>query len=234
MLVPEERAALAPAVRRLYLLDVGYQRLSQELYALVDPDPADPVPRHFQHLGASFAVTARAYARAGGLPPLRHAEDVALFDALLRTGARVRHSYRVRAWTSARLVGRAPRGLSDALGYWTGEGESVAAAREGARSIERRAAVASRLRTLWTSRDAPDADLVASTAALAEVSAGALRHRLATARTLGALLVWGADRSCAGDTASLDIAEAVASLRVRIAKLRAGSAPGPAGYAASL
>jgi len=44
--------------------------LLAELEGWLDPDPADPLPRHHQHFGASLAVTVDAYRRAGGLPSM--------------------------------------------------------------------------------------------------------------------------------------------------------------------
>ncbi len=64
------RRALDPHARRSYLRDVRYRRLVDELASRLDPDPADPWPRHHHHTGASLAVTAEAYRRVGGLPPL--------------------------------------------------------------------------------------------------------------------------------------------------------------------
>ena len=118
LLMPEERAALDPAVRRLFLLDVGYRRALERLGALYAPDASDPYPRHHQHYGASLAVTARAYGRAGGMPLVTTSEDVALVRAVRAAGGRVRHSPRVRAYTSARSVGRAHGGLADAFRGW--------------------------------------------------------------------------------------------------------------------
>ena len=115
-----ERAALPAHVRAHYLRDLGYRRAIERLRALYAPDPHDPYPRHHQHYGASLAVTAAAYARAGGMPPDRSSEDVALVHALLRTGARLRHSDRVRVVTSARKRGRAAGGLADAFAFWDG------------------------------------------------------------------------------------------------------------------
>lgn len=60
---PTERAALDPATRLCLLRDAGYQYLASYLQACIDPDPFDPWPRHYQHFGASFAVTAEAYGR---------------------------------------------------------------------------------------------------------------------------------------------------------------------------
>ncbi len=61
--------------------------------------------------GANFGVSAAAYRRAGGFPALRSGEDVALVDALLRTGARVAWSAAPRVLTSARTEARAVCGF---------------------------------------------------------------------------------------------------------------------------
>ena len=127
MLRADERAALAPGVRRLYLLDLAYRRAIEELRELYAPDLHDPFPRHHHHFGASLAVTARAYAHVGGLPAVPSSEDVALADALVEAGARLRHSPAVRVRTSARATGRAAGGLADAFAWWAGE---AAAGRE--------------------------------------------------------------------------------------------------------
>ena len=127
LLRADERAALDPGVRRLYLLDLAYRRALEELRDLYAPDLHDPFPRHHHHFGASLAVTARAYAWVGGLPAVPSSEDVALADALVEAGARLRHSPSVRVRTSARSVGRAPGGLADVFRWWA---EVVADGRE--------------------------------------------------------------------------------------------------------
>ena len=119
MLRADERGALAPGVRRLYLLDLAYRRALEELRDLYAPDLHDPFPRHHHHFGASLAVTARAYAHVGGLPAVPTSEDVALADALVEAGARLRHSPLVRVRTSARSDGRAVGGLAEAFAAWT-------------------------------------------------------------------------------------------------------------------
>ncbi|PAP75846.1 glycosyltransferase [Rubrivirga marina] len=120
LLRADERVALHPGVRRLYLLDLAYRRALEELRDLYAPDLHDPFPRHHHHFGASLAVTAGAYAWVGGLPAVPSSEDVALTDALVEAGARLRHSPAVRVRTSARSVGRAPGGLADAFRFWAG------------------------------------------------------------------------------------------------------------------
>ncbi len=121
-----EHAALPAGVRRFFLLDIGYRRALEALRHLYAPEPHDPFPRHHQHFGSSLSVTARAYARAGGMPLRRSSEDVALYRAVLESGGRFRHSYRVRVQTSARMVGRAPGGLSDAIRQWSCQADEAA------------------------------------------------------------------------------------------------------------
>ncbi|WP_412069656.1 glycosyltransferase [Rubrivirga sp. IMCC43871] len=156
-----ERAALAPGVRRSYLLDLGYRRAVERLRHLYAPDAHDPYPRHHQHYGASFAVRADAYARAGGLPPVRTSEDVALYRALVAADVPVRHSDRVRVRTSARSVGRAEGGLADAFAFWARE---AAAGREP--TVEPAADAEARLAALglWRAeRDDPAPDALTTT-----------------------------------------------------------------------
>jgi Glycosyl transferase family 2 len=114
-----DRARLDPYARACHLREVGYRFLVAELEGHLDPNQVDPLPRHFQHYGASFAVTAEQYQRAGGLPPVRTSEDVALYQALMRVDASFRHSPFVRVTTSARQIGRAQEGLAHQLQQWT-------------------------------------------------------------------------------------------------------------------
>jgi len=72
---------------------------------------------HHPHVhGASLGVATGAYLRAGGFPPLRSREDVALVARLVASGATVARSNTVRVRTSARRVGRAPDGFAGFLG----------------------------------------------------------------------------------------------------------------------
>lgn len=118
-----DRAVLDPYTKACHLREVGYYFLISELEAYLDPDPFDRLPRHFQHYGASLAVTAEMYQQVGGLPPVRSSEDVALYRALVRGKARFRHSPQVRVTTSARQTGRAQKGLADQLSAWAAMGQ---------------------------------------------------------------------------------------------------------------
>ncbi len=118
LLEPAEQAAMPRAVRRLFLLDIGYRRALEEMRGLYAPELHDSFPRHHQHFGGSLAVTAAAYGRAGGMPLRRSSEDVALHQAIIESGGKFRHSYGVRVYTSARASGRAEGGLADAINWW--------------------------------------------------------------------------------------------------------------------
>ena len=141
---PVERGALTPAVRRFYLLDLGYRRAVERLRETYAPTPFDPCPRHHQHYGASLAVRADMYLRAGGMPAVPTSEDVALVRAVEAVGGRVRHSDRVRVATSARRVGRASGGLADAFQWWAGlaSGGGVPTVESGAEAEVRLARLA--------------------------------------------------------------------------------------------
>ncbi len=95
--------------------ECAYDTLCDEIHARLDPDPADPLPRHTQHSGASLAVTAAAYERCGGVPAIPCGEDRALVDALRRVDARIRHALEVHVTVSGRTEGRSPGGMADTI-----------------------------------------------------------------------------------------------------------------------
>lgn len=144
------RAALPSGVRAAHLRDVGYRMLANEVESLLDPLPFDPWPRHYQHFGASLALTVEAYGAVGGLAPLPALEDVALAAALIAADARIRHDPAVRVVTSARTVARTVRGFSTQFQEW----EAQYRARqpimvESAGSVVTRARRRAMLRALW-------------------------------------------------------------------------------------
>ena len=118
-----ERLLLHPSAELTYLRQVAYDFLIAELEDRIDPDPFDPFPRHCNHIGASLAVTARLYSQIGGLPDVLEDEDKALYKAILRSGARFRHSLAVRVTTSARLDGRVEHGFSAGLRHFGSLGQ---------------------------------------------------------------------------------------------------------------
>ncbi len=144
------RKALDVYARSYHLRSVGYALLTTQLEDGIDPNPADPAPRHHQFYGANFAVTCEAYARAGGMPPVHTPEDVALRDALIRVGARLRHSLAMRVTTSARQVGRTSIGLASQLTEWQVMGQRQQALLvESAAALEAKLRARRDLRRLW-------------------------------------------------------------------------------------
>jgi hypothetical protein len=144
------RAALPEGARVAHLRDVGYRTLVDEVESLIDPLSFDPWPRHYQHFGASLALTAEAYEAVGGLAPLPALEDVALAIALVAADARVRHDPAVRVITSARTVARNVRGFSTQFQEWEVQhraGEAIMV--ESAASVVARARRRAGLRALW-------------------------------------------------------------------------------------
>lgn len=95
--------------------ECAYDALCDEIHARLDPDPADPLPRHTQHSGASIAVTLAAYRRAGGIPAIACGEDRAFLKALRRVDARIRHAPEVHVTVSGRIEGRAEGGMADTI-----------------------------------------------------------------------------------------------------------------------
>lgn len=99
--------------------DTAYRLAREKLQCLLDPDDADPWPRHHQHFGASLAVRADAYRAVGGMPAgVPYLEDEAMVTALRRADRRIRHSCDVRVLTSSRREGRVDVGLSWQLREW--------------------------------------------------------------------------------------------------------------------
>jgi GT2 family glycosyltransferase len=86
-----------------------------EIASLLDPDPADPWPRHVQHSGASIAVMAETFHLAGGMPAVSLGEDRAFFAALRKVDARIRHCPETWVTVSGRIHGRAAGGMADTI-----------------------------------------------------------------------------------------------------------------------
>ncbi|WP_319419378.1 glycosyltransferase [Pleurocapsa sp. FMAR1] len=144
-----ERSKLDKTTRLYFLRYLRYGYLTSQLEAFLDPY-FDPLPRHHHHYGASFAITARMYAKVGGLPPLPSSEDLALYNALMRVDACFRHSPTVRVVTSARDLGRAKAGLADRLSQLKTIGQQQQCLWvESALTTEARFRLRRQLRYLW-------------------------------------------------------------------------------------
>ena len=96
-------------------VEVAYGAALDRLHALLDPDPADPWPRHTEESGASIAVRRPAFLAAGGVPAVSLGEDRALVAALRSVDARVRHDPEVCVTVSGRTEGRAGGGMADTI-----------------------------------------------------------------------------------------------------------------------
>lgn len=228
------RRTLPAGARRLARRDGAYHVLADYLEHLLDPDPADPWPRHHHHFGGSLALTAAAYARVGGLPPLPALEDVALVRALRRHDIPLRHSPAVRVWTSARCHGRTPHGLAATLRRWTeASGVDDDGDRPDPLGVEAPAALVARvtlrrtLRGLWqTVRDGdrrPDRDDLRRVARELRLSPTAVMAAISESASFGTgyeqLLAAG--RPAYGQLPPTDTATAIPELRARVRAQRA-------------
>lgn len=110
-----DAAAIPAALHEDDARECAYTALLDEIDHLLDPDPADPWPRHTEHSGASICVTLGAYRRAGGIPPIAVGEDRAFFAALRRADVRIRHAPDVHVTVSGRIDGRAVGGMADTI-----------------------------------------------------------------------------------------------------------------------
>lgn len=81
---------------------------------LADPSVSGRT-EHWQFSGASLSLTADVYTEIGGLEPLTALEDESLERTLRQNGVPIERLLSVRVTTSARLTGRAERGLSHDL-----------------------------------------------------------------------------------------------------------------------
>lgn len=189
--VPVQEGGL---VRRTHLRDAQYRLLRSHLEALLDPDPADPWPRHHQHFGASLALTVAAYRQVGGLPVVPYLEDEALWQALRRHDLQLRHSSKVCVSTSGRHQGRVAVGLSWQLREWASllqqqreplveSGASLVAEWQARRQLRQ---VWQQARQQVALRPRCSVQLAASLS----VPVGALVRELAQAETFGLLWEW--------------------------------------------
>ena len=112
---PVEARLIPQALHDADARECEYAALLDRITALLDPDPADPWPRHDEHSGASIAVRVDAWRRAGGIPAVPLGEDRAFIAALRRIDARIRHAPEVWVTVSGRIEGRAKGGMADTM-----------------------------------------------------------------------------------------------------------------------
>ena len=89
--------------------------IQDQIASAIDPDPADPWPRHQHHSGASIALRAASLRQAGGAPHVAVGEDRALIEKLQLVDARIRHAPEIAVRVSGRLEGRADGGMAATL-----------------------------------------------------------------------------------------------------------------------
>jgi hypothetical protein len=228
LLDPVGLARLASYARLCHLREVGYRSLVAELESYLDPDPYDRAPRHFQHYGASFAVTAEIYNRAGGLPLVRTPEDVALYQALRRVNARFRHSPAVRVMTSARQIGRTDLGLANQLSVWAAMGKQQQPFWvESGAEIEARFRSCHQLRLFWErslSGDQCSMSEIASIANSFGISTGWLHQALMQPQTFGLLFEQVEHRQQQEGNGQgellVPIEQAIQELRIRLQRIK--------------
>jgi GT2 family glycosyltransferase len=167
-LIDPQEAELIPAeLHEADARECAYAALLDQIVSLIDPDPADPWPRHDEHSGASIAVTRGVYGRAGGMPGMPLGEDRAFFDSLRRMGARIRHAPDVWVTVSGRIEGRAEGGMADTMRRRMTApdvmlDERVEATQAAARRARLRRAVRQACQEFACSGVAPDAAIAAA------------------------------------------------------------------------
>jgi GT2 family glycosyltransferase len=158
---PIEARAIPDHLHADDALECRYAALLDTLSAWLDPDAADPLPRHTQESGASIAVRAAAFRAVGGIPPVALGEDRAFIEALRRHDARIRHAPDISVVVSGRTEGRAAGGMADTMRRRIHQQDThVDALLEPAADRYRRVHFRARLRAAWQAGDAP-ADLMA-------------------------------------------------------------------------
>jgi Glycosyl transferase family 2 len=225
----DERVLLHPSAEVTYLRQVAYDFLIAELEDLIDPDPFDPFPRHANHIGASLAVTAGLYAQIGGLPDVLEDEDKALYKAIMRNGARFRHSLDVRVTTSARLDGRVEHGFSAGLrhfGRLRQQSQPLLVESAPASEIRLRARRALRELSREVQLTRPISSQVRRVARSLGISGSWLRHEIYRPQPWGQLMERvDLQQKAEGEWEQLwppmFLEKAVADLRIRLSDLRA-------------
>ncbi len=114
----ELEAAKAPAIFALRGRFDAYWRAVRAIEDAIDPVEWDMPPRHGDHTGASLALSADLYLRAGGVPLLPTGEDRALVEAAIEAGGKLIHPNAVWTRASSRTVGRADGGMAADMQRW--------------------------------------------------------------------------------------------------------------------
>ena len=138
-------------LQQYHLQDIRYHNLIARLEDLIDPQPYNPWPSHFQCFGASLAVACDLYQKAGRMPLTPFLEDVAFYKALELKDAKIRKSPKVKVYTSSRTLGRVEKGLSQQLAWFellSNEHQAIKV--ESSASVLSRLTLKKYLRDCWT------------------------------------------------------------------------------------
>jgi len=172
-----------------YLRDITYRLLLTQAESLIDPLINDPLPRHFQYFGANMAVTCKMYDEAGRIPKIRCLEDMAFHKALIKHDARIRKSFKVKVYTSARLDGRVSIGFSEQLKKWADEEQNnIPQMVEHVDISLSLFTIRARLRKLWQAgklNEASDIHEITILAHLLETEPEWLQHHLSCCKYFG-------------------------------------------------
>lgn len=153
---PVDAAAIPARLHEDDARECALGALLDEIAFLLDPDPADPWPRHTEHSGASICATPSAFARTGGIPDLPLGEDRAFFAALRRVDGIIRHPMDVVVTVSGRVLGRARGGMADTIRRRLAAPDPfLDDALEPVRNAFRRAKLRARARAVWRNPDHP-------------------------------------------------------------------------------
>jgi hypothetical protein len=178
---PADEARLPPSLIAADALECEYAALLDEIDARLDPIAWDPWPRHDEHSGASIAVTAAAYLRAGGMPRVESGEDREFFNALRRVDARVHHARDAVVTVSGRVEGRAAGGMADTIRRRLVCADAFLDSRlEPAREAIARSTFRHRLRMLWSEPTGASARDINRLAGALDVSSGLVRRGIAS------------------------------------------------------
>ena len=112
---PEEALCVPAHLHEDDARETRYAALLDRLAAIVEPDDADPWPRHGEESGASIAIRPGLFRAAGGVPAVVLGEDRALVRCLALRDARIRHDPAISVIVSGRLEGRATGGMADTM-----------------------------------------------------------------------------------------------------------------------
>jgi len=127
-----------------------YLQLMTQLECSLCPDLNDPWPRHYHHSGPNMAIRKKVYEKIGGIPRLACFEDVALYEKVISSGYRVRHSFKPVVTTSCRKNSRVKGGFGSQLQDWSVSKPEVA---EGFLKLQQKFEAYGLLKEFYTTRE---------------------------------------------------------------------------------